>query len=482
MKDPFATIIFATLFSTPVITLLTSVFAAAVLAYIFLSTAARSTEEEKKKTVSTLFNPSHQEQHVIPFVVLKDPTWRDIGRALERYEEEVAVLMNGLSRSLEVAQETEWDLFVETEPEYLLSKRLQKRIDRMAVLLEENTRLLQTKLLLPFPVLKLLPKNLDNNENGLPEWIFPNVLSKNNPPHRAAKETSLEESSSYDCVAQVMAHITRDWTTLGLFVRQRTYDWCRHEIRSYLKKGDSVLVPGAGLGRLAFDLACDGYSVEANEISLLMASAAHAILQRNVVAETLYPFLMDFFTNEVDSEWRYDAVEFPDVDIANARRGSLSYTVGDFVETYAIPHRLHDGIITCFFIDTASNIYEYLYTIHNVIRVGGVWIHVGPLQWHRNALLHPSADELKGLVKSFGFEILCWSVDSEPIDYRYESTIARSTKYEAFKPLRMVAIRRETTKSFLFPKFLQRRQKPKKHERHEDPAYKIPSHVVIEEL
>jgi SAM-dependent methyltransferase len=488
MKDSYVNIT-TILFTTPSTTLVTSLVAAAILGYIFLS-AQRCKHHQPTTTptppvvldtpsvIATTYRPFvASEYQVIPFVVLVDPEWKDIARALERYEEEVAVLMNGLSRSLEVAKESEWDLFPSfSDNEFLLSKQLQRRINRMAVLLENNTRLLQNDLLLPFPVTKLLPKEDSNNAR---QETFKHTPSEQEPPHRVTKEDV--ESSSYDCVAQVMAHITRDWTRLGRLVRQRTYDWCRQEISSRLAAADSsILIPGAGLGRLAFDLASLGYSVEANELSLLMASAAHAILQRKVQA-TLCPFLNDFFTNEVESEWRYEAVEFPDVDTTIPMSGSLSFSVGDFVETYANPHRLFDGIVTCFFLDTATNIYEYLWTIQNVLRVDGVWVHVGPLQWHRNALLHPSANELRGLIESFGFEILHWSIDSQPIDYRYESTTkTRSTKYEAFKPLRMVAVRRETAKSSLLPRFLQRqRHKPKQEPTR---VSSIPSHVVIEEL
>ena len=50
----------------------------------------------------------------------------------------------------------------------------------------------------------------------------------------------------------------------------------------------------------------------------------------------IHPFLMDYFVNEVNSEWRYEAVPFPDTDI-HEMSGSLSFTIGDFVETYSSP-------------------------------------------------------------------------------------------------------------------------------------------------
>jgi ubiquinone/menaquinone biosynthesis C-methylase UbiE len=36
-----------------------------------------------------------------------------------------------------------------------------------------------------------------------------------------------------------------------------------------------------------------------------------------------------------------------------------------------------DAVVTCFFIDTAKNIVDYLETIHKVLKKGGVWINAG---------------------------------------------------------------------------------------------------------
>jgi carnosine N-methyltransferase len=386
--------------------------------------------------------------------------------------------MNGLSRSLEVAQTTEWDVFGANPPEYVLSEQLSRRIARLATLFERNTRLLQEQIFRPFPVAKVLPVNEPQKEESI--WWTTTAARPppDQPPHRATSVPE-EESSSYNSASQVMAHITRDWTSFGKSVRLRTYDWCRDQL-SHLSSRKPVLVPGAGLGRLAHDLACNGYSVEANDSSLLMACAAHAILQKRV-GGTLYPFLMDFFTNEVDTELRYEAVVFPDIAVHDDIQENLSYTIGDFVGTYSTPSYKgqYGGIVTCFFLDTATNIYEYLVTIHNILEKGGVWVHVGPLQWHPNALLHPSANELKGLVESMGFQIKSWSIDLEPMDYRSEDhATVRSTKYEAFKPVRMVAIKRDMRMnlSHLFQK--RRKRNPASSTSQNN----IPSQVVIEEL
>jgi carnosine N-methyltransferase len=36
-----------------------------------------------------------------------------------------------------------------------------------------------------------------------------------------------------------------------------------------------------------------------------------------------------------------------------------------------------DAVVTCFFIDTAKNIVDYLETIYKILKKGGVWINAG---------------------------------------------------------------------------------------------------------
>jgi len=72
----------------------------------------------------------------------------------------------------------------------------------------------------------------------------------------------------------------------------------------------------------------------------------------------------------------------------------------------------------------------------------GIWINCGPVQWHQNAILRPSVDELKDLIKALGWSIKFWSIDSKPVTYRdNDSDFARTTNYEGYRPLRFVLVR-----------------------------------------
>jgi carnosine N-methyltransferase len=301
---------------------------------------------------------------------------------------------------------------------------MEKRITAIAELLESDGFVLEE-------LLKPIQFTLGITEQEHPSYLF-------------TKDHSKSDVSSYDSAMHIITHITRDWSYLGLAIRTSLYDWCIEKLSTYRNQGDRILIPGAGLGRLTWDVFRNGYNVEGNEISIVMATAAFHVLHGNVSGK-VHPFAMDYLMNEVMSSDRYQSVEFPDIDIQMIDNGlSLSYTIGDFVEIYSETSykNQYDSIVTCFFIDTASNIYEYIITIRNALKNGGVWVNVGPLQWHMNAKLHPSGDELKSIVQRMGFDIQEWSVDDEAINYRYDDKEERTrhTKYEGYKPLRFVAI------------------------------------------
>lgn len=376
-----------------------------------------------------------------------DHVFVELMKILDDYKNNMNTVIAALVQSWELAQTQEWILFHQnnqSNTEYskgdhseskLYSMKLEERINATATVLELDGFVLK-KLLQPIEFVNALPyKSETRRESEL-------LVSQ-------SKRDEELESSSYDSAMQITTHIARDWTTLGRAIRKSLYDWCISKLQSHVKSKSpsSVLVPGAGLGRLAFDIASNGYNVEANEISVAMSAAAFQLLQHKVSGE-VHPFAFDFLVNEADSNMKFQKVPFPDLERRkwsgkNVNFGSLSYTVGDFVETYSTKARARhfEAVVTCFFIDTATNIYEYLLVIRNSLKFGGSWINVGPLQWHSNAKLHPSADELKIIIESLGFIIISWQVDDTPLNYRDDDRIGkpRYTKYEGYKPLRFVA-------------------------------------------
>lgn len=163
-----------------------------------------------------------------------------------------------------------------------------------------------------------------------------------------------------------------------------------------------LLLPGAGLGRLLFELCMRGYNVEGNEISYHQLLASNFILNATQQADQfkLFPSVTSF-TNHVSRSSQLKSVTIPDVHTGtamNERRqlaerehsegivppGDMEMTAGDFITSYgsADSHESFDAVISAYFIDTAPNVIRYIETVHNCLKVGGLWINIGPLLWH----------------------------------------------------------------------------------------------------
>lgn len=467
------------------------------------------TSELPREDVNGASNGAYHYPSSVKFLAWRTPDFRLLHKGLELHRRGQHLALEGLSHQLNVALQTEHDHGLGP----ILSTQIQAKLNRLADLYERDQHELE-KVLVPFPVALTLPASSPSSSGGERGWkngtaskggIRPHQSDDDHPPVRYFSTRGIPgndygitdntaSSSSYDTVAQIVAHLVRDWSLDGLSIRTSLYGWCVDRVQRHVPAGDSsILVPGAGLGRLAYDLAttpsslrrgsAHSYHVHAIENSLLMASAAaHVLLHRTSpggkrVSEdvpalvVLHPYASDPFTNELHSERRYQAVEISrehcsiandssnndDVQDHDANpvpsRSSLSYTIGDFATVVSHgPQQSYHAVVTCFFLDTSNNVLEFVVLIKQLLVSNtGVWINVGPLQWHRNAQVSVTGDELRELLETSGFDILEWSVDQTPMEYRSEEHSndyhplsqpqrgRSSTHYEAFYPLRFVA-------------------------------------------
>lgn len=67
-------------------------------------------------------------------------------------------------------------------------------------------------------------------------------------------------------------------------------------------------------------------------------------------------------------------------------------------------------VATCFFVDTASNIVQYVEHIHSLLVDGGIWINLGPLLYHYTD--SPDVDstelsyaEFRNVILHYGFDL-----------------------------------------------------------------------------
>ena len=183
-------------------------------------------------------------------------------------------------------------------------------------------------------------------------------------------------------VRSTLKQFVREWSVEGAIERRICFERILQGLRTWLPLDGSplfVLCPGSGLGRLPYEICRAGYDCQGNEFSYHMLLGAHYVLNTLQQKCVIYPYILNnsnLRTNHVQS------VEIPDVFPSNTS-GQMSMCAGEFVEVYEKQGvGIADGIVTCFFIDTAKNILLYIRTIANAVKTGRVWINFGPLLFH----------------------------------------------------------------------------------------------------
>lgn len=226
-----------------------------------------------------------------------------------------------------------------------------------------------------------------------------------------------------DKIRSTLKQLVRDWSEDGTLEREAAYGPILSAIddrfgsipeneRSMVR----CLVPGAGLGRLAWELAFRGFSAQGNEFSFYMLLASHFVLNKTqkIAEHVIYPFIHSS-SNFRNANDMLKPVAFPDVrpsglphqvdfsmvagEVSSRMRYcfywdqvSLTYPPlpfqnvlpSQFIEVYSSPSESSrwDVVATCYFIDTARNFLRYLEVFNHVLPLGGLWINVGPLLWH----------------------------------------------------------------------------------------------------
>ena len=214
----------------------------------------------------------------------------------------------------------------------------------------------------------------------------------------------------------------RDWAIDGIDERNSTYKPILNELKSYFKNkskldfenGINVLVPGAGLGRLMYEIAKLGFKSQGNEFSYYMLLCSNYIFN-NTTKENEFVIqpLIHSFSNIYDEEAPFKKIMIPDENLAEelskTETGEMSMVAGEFCRVYKEKINFFDSVVTCYFIDTANNIIEYIETIYNILKIGGLWINFGPLLYHytdniNEVSIELSWNEVKKIIIGFGFE------------------------------------------------------------------------------
>lgn len=223
-------------------------------------------------------------------------------------------------------------------------------------------------------------------------------------------------------VSSVLKSLARDWSTNGKIERTMAYDPIKTLIKKYMPLQPPstpatsiprIVVPGSGVGRLAFDLAAMGYSVQGNEFSMYMLLASDFILNNGGSICNpgrplhLGPWLLESRNVHASTD-PLRTVQIPDVDpmsvlmpplpddedvdegeelpSSRSRRPvpEFSMAAGDFAAIYNHDREAEqwDCVASCFFLDACPNIVELLQVIYKMLKPGGLFVNLGPLLYH----------------------------------------------------------------------------------------------------
>ncbi|KAI9006428.1 N2227-like protein-domain-containing protein [Hyaloraphidium curvatum] len=290
---------------------------------------------------------------------------------------------------------------------------------------------------------------LEGREFAQPVPVSPSFFPMSNYVPTTASASC--QPSSYDSIETLMGHLSRDWSTEHDFTGAKSYEIMLRMLEKYVPKGGKVLLPGAGLGRLGFEIAKRGFRVEMNDCSPVMAAIAHLMLSHVRHPRHCHPFLHRW-KNLIHGDERDQMTVFevpmvpPGTEAAELRaKGAdilpIDITLGEFGKLYSAPpndSRLRaagsgfDAVISSFFIDKAnSDTWGALLEIVLPIKPGGILINAGPLAWKGDAKPMLTLDEV----------LLFWEThpktrlelldqESLPVDYsRREGALLYTERY-----------------------------------------------------
>lgn len=173
-------------------------------------------------------------------------------------------------------------------------------------------------------------------------------------------------SNDHEKARSTLRQFYRDWSEEGTAERETCYSAVIEALRIEEQHRDKdapnlkILVPGAGLGRLVFELCALGYNTEGNEISFHQLLGSSYILNHcpQPKIHTIFPWIHSFSNHKSRAD-QLASYLIPDVhphtvlNILN-EPGEMSMSASDFTMLYSREEQrgVFDAVATVFFLDT----------------------------------------------------------------------------------------------------------------------------------
>jgi carnosine N-methyltransferase len=133
----------------------------------------------------------------------------------------------------------------------------------------------------------------------------------------------------------------------------------------------------------------------------------HLTTEQNLLRSYTLPDILPSSLLPADSQFSFVAGDFEEVYGGKQENGAWGPIPEDQAGQWG-------AVVTCFFLDTARNVINYLKIIKGLLREDGIWVNVGPLLWHWENVqdrergegsIELSLDEVKELAREMGFII-----------------------------------------------------------------------------
>lgn len=293
-------------------------------------------------------------------------------------------------------------------------QRLQKTIDNVNRLSYEHKKLIPHM----HEKVRLWRNCIEENSAFIEMICSHGIFLEENPELPSRNRRAVASDFNMDKVCSTIRQFNREWGAEGAEERKTSYGVLLEALESTLpvdKKNPykiKVLCPGSGLGRLPLEICRKGYCSQGNEYSYFMLITGNFMLNNTTKVEqyTVYPFIHQI-SNVAAWQDQFRPIKIPDISPGELPpNADFSYTAGDFVEVYSPQKESWDAIVTCFFLDTANNIIQFVEIIYHILKPGGWWFNFGPLLYHYADLMFEqsielSQDELINVVTKVGFVI-----------------------------------------------------------------------------
>jgi len=161
--------------------------------------------------------------------------------------------------------------------------------------------------------------------------------------------------------------------------------------------------------------------------------------------------LAHLFSENWSLDEQYIEIEVPrptPSEIVGSASSSPAFAMvpGEFAKTYAVGccgHRKFDAIVTCFFIDTATDVAELFEVMDSLLEEGGLWLNIGPLNWSKGTRLKLAYDEVVAIWERMGYEFVL----QKRIDCDYHLPHGLKMYTESYQAALTAAIKRRATMS-----------------------------------